>query len=737
MNRPNAHFRKAKIADRVAEGIITSGGISIIVCVVAILVLIVKEAVPLFYATQAKETYSTSAARESVVAVGSDEYLDNGFIIYRDGKTTFFAVNDIRTPEAIALIPPLENAEITDCESRGNLSYTFTWSNGAVTLDELCFEIIYENDAARRLIPKWKRHAMLSEARTGRITGAASRFSEDGLCTVVAVENRFFRVTRTRTELDLFGNASTIEEPFTLTPPADEKIEAFALNGRGDALYAATSDHLILWDLSKIENNAFLEAVSIPSRFGTVTAMTVMNGDESVALGHANGKIATWSRVFGEIPGSAAHFRVLHELPPHRTSVKTMFPSLRDKSLVSIGKDGILHLTHMTSESLLLERKDVDQLAYLSPRNNGLTLLSGSGRISINTLDMAHPAVTLRTLFGKVWYESYPRAEFVWQSSSADDDAEAKLSLIPLIFGSLKGTFYALILAIPLAIFGALYTSQCTHPSVRAVIKPAVEIMAAVPSVIIGFLAALWLAPLIERNLASFFASFITVPVSVLAMICAWNGLRQNIRFRIVENGYEFLALIPVLLLGCLLATWLGPQLEQALFHGDVKQALYSGLGIRYDPRNCVVIAFALGFAVIPIIFTIAEDAFSNVPGGLTAASLACGASRWQTLWRVVLPSASPGLFAAVVIGFGRAVGETMIVLMATGNTPILELSPFNGMRTLSANIAVEIPEAPHGGTLYRTLFLSAVLLFFLTSILNTAAELVRQRLRNKYGQFQ
>jgi len=140
-----------------------------------------------------------------------------------------------------------------------------------------------------------------------------------------------------------------------------------------------------------------------------------------------------------------------------------------------------------------------------------------------------------------------------------------------------------------------------------------------------------------------------------------------------------------------------------------------------------------MGFAVIPIIFTISEDAFSNVPAHLSAASLALGASRWQTAVRVVLPTASPGIFSAVMIGFGRAVGETMIVLMATGNTPIMEWSMFNGMRTLSANIAVEIPEAPFGGTLYRILFFASAILFAMTFLVNTLAEIVRQRLRRKY----
>jgi phosphate transport system permease protein len=203
-----------------------------------------------------------------------------------------------------------------------------------------------------------------------------------------------------------------------------------------------------------------------------------------------------------------------------------------------------------------------------------------------------------------------------------------------------------------------------------------------------------------------------------------------------VEHGYEFLVVLPVLVLGILAAVWLAGLLEQLLFHGNFKLWLDQALHTRYYQRNNIVIAFGLGLAVIPIIFSLADEALSNVPHSLSAASMALGASRWQTLWRVVLPSASPGIFAATMIGFGRAVGETMIVLMATGNTPIVDWSPFNGMRTLSANIAVEIPEAPVGGTLYRVLFLCAVLLFLLTFTVNTAAELVRQGLRKRFGRF-
>ena len=140
-----------------------------------------------------------------------------------------------------------------------------------------------------------------------------------------------------------------------------------------------------------------------------------------------------------------------------------------------------------------------------------------------------------------------------------------------------------------------------------------------------------------------------------------------------------------------------------------------------------------MGFAVIPMIFTISEDALSNVPLSLTVGSLALGASRWQTAIRIVVPTASAGIFSALMIGLGRAVGETMIVVMATGNTPVLNWNIFAGMRTLAANIAVELPEAAEHSTLYRTLFLGALLLFIITFLVNTVAEVLRQHLREKY----
>jgi phosphate transport system permease protein len=155
---------------------------------------------------------------------------------------------------------------------------------------------------------------------------------------------------------------------------------------------------------------------------------------------------------------------------------------------------------------------------------------------------------------------------------------------------------------------------------------------------------------------------------------------------------------------------------------------------VTYDQRNSLLVGVALGFAVIPVVFTIAEDALEGFPASLVAAARALGATRWQTALRLVVPAVSPGLFAAVMLGLGRVVGETMIVLMVTGNTPLIDLSPFNGMRTMSATLAIEMPEAPVGGTLFRVLFLVATVLFVFSLVVTTAADAVGGYLRRRYG---
>jgi phosphate transport system permease protein len=336
-------------------------------------------------------------------------------------------------------------------------------------------------------------------------------------------------------------------------------------------------------------------------------------------------------------------------------------------------------------------------------------------------------------LWSKVWYESYDQPEYIWQSSSASNDFEPKFSLTPLAFGTLKAAFYAMLIAIPLAILGAIYTAYFMAAGMRKIVKPTIEIMAALPTVILGFLAGLWLAPVIEANLPGVFLLFLLIPSSALLFAYGWSHLPRAIRYGI-PDGWQSTLLIPVLLLITWTAFELSHPLEKEFFNGDLPNWLTNQLGIAFDQRNAIVVGIAMGLAVIPNIFSIAEDAIFSVPKHLTMGSLALGATPWQTMTRIVILTASPGIFSAVMIGMGRAVGETMIVLMATGNTPIMDFSIFQGLRTLAANIAVEMPESEVNSTHYRILFLAGLILFMFTFFFNTIAEIVRHRLRRQYS---
>ncbi|WP_440864710.1 ABC transporter permease subunit [Symbiopectobacterium purcellii] len=335
-------------------------------------------------------------------------------------------------------------------------------------------------------------------------------------------------------------------------------------------------------------------------------------------------------------------------------------------------------------------------------------------------VDNPYPDIGWRGLWHRIWYENYPQPDFIWQSTAADDSYQAKFSLVPLLAGSLKAALYAMLFATPLALAAAVYTACFMTPGLRRWVKPTLEVMGSLPTVVVGLIAALWLAPHVETYLSAILA---------LPLLCTLGVLGVGALTARWMQGREVLMLMPVLLLIVLGVCWLAPALEVSLFG----QPLFQWMDGNFVQRNALVAGIALGFALIPLIFSLAEDALFNVPTRLSQGSLALGATPWQTLWHVVLPSASAGIFAALMLSFGRAVGETMIVLMATGNTPIVDEGLLQGLRSLAANIAIEMPEAVMGSGHYRVLFITALVLFIFTFVVNTLAETLRQRLRRRY----
>lgn len=245
-------------------------------------------------------------------------------------------------------------------------------------------------------------------------------------------------------------------------------------------------------------------------------------------------------------------------------------------------------------------------------------------------------------------WTGYDKPRFIWQPISQIH----KYNIVPLFVGSLKATVVALLVAVPLALGAAIYVSQLANPRLKEWLKPSIELLAGIPSVVLGFFALIVMA------------SFL-----------------------------------------------------QGVFH--------------YESRlNALVAGIALGLAVIPVVFSIAEDALTSVPRSYTQAALALGSSRWQAAWQIVVPAAIPGIFAAVVLGFGRAIGETMVVLMASGNASIMSASLVDSVRTITATIAAELAEAVFGGHHYRILFMLGAVLFAITFISNLAGDLVIHRLK-------
>ena len=722
--------------DRLATRTVVLGGLIIIASILAILFVIGGEITPLFRSPRATAVPAASAAAvpASPEAVGIDEYREIAYVVTAEGALQFVALRVAGSYPPVP-VPGLDGARVTAASELGPGRHLLGTSDGRVIPLTVSYEVEFK-DGRRVLTPRQEFGApAVVDAQARRpILRVAAAAPDGGPVTVAQVGPADLVVQSIVEKKALIGEPRREESTTPLAGAVDGTITALAIDTRADDLFVGTAaGSVVRYDMRDRANPVRAESVEV-ARGAPITVLRLLNGDRTLVAGSESGEVSTWQLVIPQ-EGGAVRLTEVHRFARHTAPVVAAAVSRRDKGFVTIDRTGVAHLSYGTSGAKLLEVRapaaDARAVIY-APKADGLVSVDGRGALGHWQLENPHPEVTLRTLFGKVWYEGYRSPAYVWQSTGGTDDFEAKFSLTPLIYGTLKGTLYALLIAVPLALLAALYVSEFMHPGVKAWVKPMVEIMAALPSVVLGFLAGLWLAPMIERIVPGLFVLPVVATVAILVALAAWRLVPVKVRGRL-RPGTEVFLLLPVVVAASAVAFALGGVIEAQLLGGDYRAWLLSALGLAYDQRNSLVVGVAMGFAVIPIIFTIAEDSLANVPQHLRAGSLAMGATRWQTAVRIVLPTASPGIFSAIMIGFGRAVGETMIVLMATGNTPVMDGNIFSGFRALSANIAVELPEAPEGGTLFRILFLAAFLLFCLTFAVNTAAEFVRLKLRQRY----
>lgn len=848
--------RGVLIADAIADRTITIGGFLVIVAVLGILVFLVAETLPLFRSgtTTAEHTYLLEGPVDDVLSVSVDDYKTLAFFLTKEGKGNLFHAKTGFPLQRMVL--DFEGRELTALATTPDHKYiVFGFSDGSVRFGALGFatEILAPENLPHGLTKVNEQDSTDGSSVYSRIPGSQFRkvsfsltmdkefipVSETGKALVALayhVSGQAERQARAFVALDQEGipslnlvtskiNLLTGERRAQVTrtqlPPLPQGVTAqsIALTEKADQVVVADkSGTAYRYNTADFNSPVLAETVRLVPGSSTLTVFGFLLGGQSLVVGGSDGSLNIFfllkkegaatkdgqelqlTRSFGRLPAAPVRFD----------------PAITGKNFAIADAKGDLRVYHGTSQKQLVHypRKAEHQeyrTILLSPRMDGLLALQNDGRVGFWEFSVPHPETTIRTLFRKVWYEGYPEPTYTWQSSAMSEDYEPKFSLIPLIFGTIKAAFYSLLFAIPIAILGAIYTSEFVNLKVRAIVKPTMELMASLPSVVLGFVAALVMAPVVETWIAAVLLVFFVVPAALMAAAYLWQMIPLRIALRI-QGSPKFFATLLVVVLAIYGTIQLGDWFEAAFFMGDFKAWVngdvggpepmlfllafplcflvvsivvsrfygrflglllrevsqfraalleigrWVGIGVlavgcsfaiakvlallgldvrgsfmgTYVQRNTLIVGFAMGFAVIPIIYTIAEDALNAVPEHLRAASQGCGATPWQTAIYVVLPTAISGVFSAIMIGMGRAVGETMIVVMSAGNTPIIDMNIFNGLRALSATIAVELPEAVKDGTLFRILFLSGLVLFAMTFVINTVAEIIRLRFRKK-----
>lgn len=747
-------FRVSKTTlwfDKFMTGTIITGGLLVIVAVLGIFFFILSETLPLFGGAKVQESPRVSLTLPKDAVLGMDSLGEWTFLFANGPEVDFVNRADSRV---VRLPLPQEVGAVSASSYNASRSaLALATANGQVGLIDISF------GKSPALSPT-PFYPLLEDGPSGKVLSLT--YTDAG-------EKKIFAAIR-----DLDGkrhvNLMTLEESrsllnegelapggrYDLTSLVDGVPVKILVSSSGTGAVVLTEADTVFYLEYDEEADVWVKRQTLTAPLGAGEHITVLDwvfGEMSLVMGGSQGSLKVFS-LFPQTGQDGSRLRLFGETKsfPSMQGAVSLYASSQINRSFFVSTATQLRLCYSTTEDIRWEKSDLSyspaQMA-VSGHFNTLAVEDRTGGLHFYGVSDPFPEAGMTALFGKVWYEGYDSPAWQWQSVGGTDDYEPKISLMPLIFGTLKGTFYALLFAVPVALLAAVYTSHFMSPAVKRIVKPTMEIMASLPSVVLGFFGALYMAPLMEDKGPAFIAMGVLIPLVTIAL--GWLWISRPIEFRNkFRGGFEYLIMIPVMLLtGWLCWTYLGDMIEQPLVHtvrgvmgafgADSFEARTfpdlwrNGFGLPYEQRNSLVVGFVMGFAVIPVIFTIAEDALSNVPPSLISASEALGASRWQIVRTIVMPVAAAGIFSALMIGVGRAVGETMIVLMATGNTPIMDWNIFNGMRTLSANIATELPEAAQHSTHYRVLFLGGLILFMMTFVLNTIAEVLRNRLREKF----
>ncbi len=895
--------RRLHATDAAAEFVVTVGGFAVLAAVLGICFYLAWVVVPLF---------SSGVVEEGVEFAGGGGEVPAAVYMGPYGEAAVFSrqgyggeVVGLLDNENLGGWGSSHNDVVCESSARNGELIARGYSDGTVRLGSVEFstkllaaggeldgngyrKVLEDGRVRRVMVEESFGEPLVMKRGEGAVVLVDYQVDTTGKTVLVALrEDLTVVVSSVRTIRPLGGGAAKTrlkETSFLLN--GDERPVGLKVSADGGQVFVVYGDGGMDRYAKEKRDFVFRERVEMLGD-GEVAVVEMVLGGQTILIGDTLGGVQSWHVALDERDRFGDGRFLVRSHSFGRTSegvgVVDLTPSGRDRTVGVLYSDGVVVLRHLTSEKTIVRietesilGEDGAGLVAIGPKNDAV-LVVGEGGYGLYGYEAGYAEFSIKALFGKVAYEGLPEPAYVYQSSSGDDSSEVKLSVMPLVFGTLKATVFAMLFAIPVAVFAAMYSSEFLSKRVRKVVKPSVELMASLPSVVLGFVAAMVVAPYVAEYLGSFLVGMFVLPLGVLFGAHVWQLVPLATRLRL-KTGHHLLMVAGVLVLSGGLGWATGPGIVGAGFAPDgFDRAMMSGavvavedervpewagdagysvrtqrrlramemgvvdgvvverdssavidndvmvdadlrrwlngeygsatpgwvmacmplaaIGVwivqaftvrrridvwlsgqhsatvgmvvlakfvvlavasvvaayvaavaitaagldprdsvfgSFSPRNTLVVAVIMGFAVIPIIFTISEDALQAVPDSLRSASLGAGATKWQTAVRVVLPVAGSGIFSACMIGFGRAVGETMIVLMATGNTPEMSWNIFSGFRTLAANIAVELPEAPKGETHYRVLFLCGFVLFVMTFVINTSAEVVRQVVRKR-----
>ncbi len=555
--------------DQSASVLIAIGGVGVIVAILLIFLYLFYEVVPLFRGAELHEGTEfqvTTAASSQSIHLAIEEQSEIAMRLDETGNVLFFNLGDGSLVSEVALNIP-DNFEINsfslDTESNG--VFALGSIDGRALVASYNYEISFSQADNQRIITPSIEYPFGNEPFTlfedSPVAALNLRSSDDAMLLAGVDEQgalALLRVSQQRSLLAAFslggsgGEGGNFETEIASINVVATNASQLFIDSDQRWLFAIGNNGLArLLDI-RASFNEEVESFSIETFINDngadITNVRFLLGGISLLVSDSAGNIAQWFLVRNE---EALNLQKIRTFSIANQPITSITPEQRRKNFVAADADGEFAIFNTTSNRKVLQTKLLDSTPLsiaISPRGDALLVETSPGNYRTWEVDNEHPEVSWGALWNQVWYEGYSEPEYIWQSSASTNEFEPKYSLVPLSFGTLKAAFYAMLLAAPLAICGAIFTGYFMAPAMRRKVKPLVELMEALPTVVLGFLAGLWLAPFVEQNLLGIFSMLIVLPISILLASFLWIQLPHNFRHSVPE-GWEAGILIPVILI--------------------------------------------------------------------------------------------------------------------------------------------------------------------------------------------